>query len=204
MGEETDIDCGGPNCPSCDLGQNCSENSDCGEPQYADFGDCLSNSTHVCETEGTKTRTVTQFDCGPSEGGEGVCMARDELQMMHCELDTQIDGCPASGWFFTESGVSCCSGHGRICQCNREEYREYACQSQTCQYTVTSTRLDDPMNCSSCTHCDVGSNVCQTGMCTDGACGPGAVQCNPSEFCQTNSDCPGGECKGMQGCVCFM
>lgn len=39
-GEETDVDCGGPECAGCELGQSCEENADC-ESEACSGGECV-------------------------------------------------------------------------------------------------------------------------------------------------------------------
>lgn len=84
-GDETDVDCGGPLCPACDVGKTCNNSHDCDSRQ------CVGNkcqekpctevgcsddawcnaSTGKCEScnDNTKNGTETDVDCGGSRCG---------------------------------------------------------------------------------------------------------------------------------------
>jgi hypothetical protein len=62
-GDETGVDCGGPNAPNrCPTGQGCLANSDCNNVL------CDTTTTHKClapsKTDGLKNGTETDIDCG--------------------------------------------------------------------------------------------------------------------------------------------
>ena len=56
---ETDVDCGGPNCPPCDAGQNCNVDDDCLSGVCED-GVCQEPSC----TDGVKNQGESDVDCG--------------------------------------------------------------------------------------------------------------------------------------------
>lgn len=247
-GDETDIDCGGSECPPCEVGQFCSDDNDCAESIYYDFGPCMPNNSNVCDINGTQTRGVTHYSCNQNAEGKKMCTEHNTSELHSCQLDrenlscgddvcgdwsecsnetnicsetgtrartcysricqsgsceqvvtdietedctrntegdackaagndacslyscaqgtckgtarctgtTQSCGCeschrcPPSGWFVAESNVPCCDENGQTCQCDKEEYREYACESHACQFTVTNTRFVSHKDCSTC------------------------------------------------------
>lgn len=60
-GEETDIDCGGPSCPDCGVGFDCSTNSDCTS------GVCTNQTCQASAcSDGVQNGTETDIDCGGS------------------------------------------------------------------------------------------------------------------------------------------
>ena len=67
-GSELDVDCGGPDCPKCGLGQACGMDADCG------VGVCLKNkcvSNKSCKSlfDGDNTLKDGQYSLDPDEGG---------------------------------------------------------------------------------------------------------------------------------------
>ncbi|MBQ1266425.1 MAG: lamin tail domain-containing protein [Proteobacteria bacterium] len=102
--EETDVDCGGPLCPACDVGKTCNNSHDCDSRQ------CVGNkcqekpctevgcsddawcnaSTGKCEScnDNTKNGTETDVDCGGSRCGScekgKTCSTNDDCLSHTC------------------------------------------------------------------------------------------------------------------------
>ena len=78
-GAELDVDCGGPDCPKCGLGQACGGDADCG------VGVCLKNkcvSNKSCKSlfDGDNTLKDGQFSLDPDEGGPNAAF------MAYCDM----------------------------------------------------------------------------------------------------------------------
>jgi hypothetical protein len=90
-GNETDTDCGGPDCPPCALGQHCLVNSDC------QSGYC---SNHFCATptcsDAVKNGRETDVDCGgpdcPKCADGKMCLVNSDCQSGRCMV--MIPGSP--------------------------------------------------------------------------------------------------------------
>ncbi|MBR4984600.1 MAG: hypothetical protein IKY83_02525 [Proteobacteria bacterium] len=61
-GTETDVDCGGSNCPACQDGKACIANTDC-ISNNCDGGTCRQKPIDTC-TNGTQDNGETDVDCG--------------------------------------------------------------------------------------------------------------------------------------------
>lgn len=90
-GEETDVDCGGPDCPACAPGMDCNEAEDCLS------GVCMAGFCQLptC-SDGVQNRDETDIDCGGD-----TCAACEEGQQcllnQDCESNICADGiCRAS------------------------------------------------------------------------------------------------------------
>lgn len=93
---ETDVDCGGPNCPKCEADQNCSIDDDCVSDVCED-GVCQEPD---CE-DGVKNQGESDIDCGdpcpPCELGKD-CVREDDCISGYCDNgvcaerpDTHVD-----------------------------------------------------------------------------------------------------------------
>ena len=87
-GEQTDVDCGGPNCDPCELGAMCEVNDDCQPSQTGEWGDCEFPEA-TCIEEGEETRDVTHFECG----ADGVCEEVNTTESRQCTRDTTDEVC---------------------------------------------------------------------------------------------------------------
>jgi len=112
-GAESDVDCGGPECPACAVGQQCGAGADC-STQVCALGTC---AAAACD-DGVENGAETDVDCGgPACGGcglglgcgqdddcgsgicgPGLCVATSCENFKQDGLETGIDcggGCPA-------------------------------------------------------------------------------------------------------------
>jgi hypothetical protein len=62
-GSETGVDCGGPNCPRCEIGRTCAVNTDCGTSRCGD-GLGSGNTCRSCAEDGV---------CGTDANGGCLC-----------------------------------------------------------------------------------------------------------------------------------
>lgn len=172
-GEQTDVDCGGPNCEPCELGQMCEVNEDCNSNACAQ-GICVEPACN----DGAQTGDQTDVDCGGEHcpgcptgancGVDGDC-ASNQCDDGICVITACEDlDCP--------EGTSCYRG-----QC----YDECA----------TSAHCGDDSRCidGRCAPLSCEGVVCDTGeACYDGLCYP---QCESAEDCEHDTaSCEEGAC----------
>jgi hypothetical protein len=94
-GLETDVDCGGPNCADCGIGQGCIGNNDC------TTGLCVQGvCTQTC-ADGIKNGYETDVDCG-GPACPGCTNGRN------CFVDTDCAGLHCEDIGFAEGGICCC------------------------------------------------------------------------------------------------
>ncbi len=180
-GSETDVDCGGSQCPACAATKGCAKPSDCASGVCQD-GVC---QAPTC-TDGVKNGDETGVDCGGScpkacPDGQG------------CQKNSDCT-----------SGV-CTSG---ICQAptctdgvkNGAE-TDVDCGGSACPPCAATKACAKPSDCASgvCTN-----GICQAPTCTDGVqngdetgvdCGGSCPSpCVDGEGCMHNSDCVSGVC----------
>ncbi|MBK8254060.1 MAG: hypothetical protein IPK82_15520 [Polyangiaceae bacterium] len=111
-GNETDVDCGGPQCPDCVNGKLCSVGGDC-------VSGVCSGNPKVCQvptcSDGTKNGTETGVDCGSScpdcPNGQGCAMNTDCISgycnaQNICAAPTCMDGAKNGA----ETDVDCGGG----------------------------------------------------------------------------------------------
>ena len=85
-GDETDVDCGGPACNGCALGQSCGSADDCAE------GACIGGTCQALPatcTDGMKGETETDVDCGgmacPACADGKGCSVNSDCQSSACK-----------------------------------------------------------------------------------------------------------------------
>ncbi len=208
-GEETDVDCGGPSCTPCNLGQLCALDADCSA------GRCLAGACTLppsC-TNGLKDGTESDIDCGgsclacpPAAActGPNDCASRVCTNGV-CAAPSCTDGVKNGAESDVDCGGSCgtCQVGGRCevpLDCVSGVCMRHLCVAGTCSDGVKNgdeTAIDcGGASCSACaagqgciTGRDCSSEVCIAGTCAVATCSD-AVR-NGSE---TGVDCGGGAC----------
>ena len=188
-GEETDTDCGGPDCDPCDNGSDCSKDRDC-ESGVCQRNQCVPPSCgdRVQNGEETDTdcggsncsgcsagRTCSEdADCRSGVCDGGTCRAPTCSDGVQNGRETDVDcGGPACG--------ACASGAS--CRNDRD------CQSSVCK----TSQQGQPGTCQQASCSDGVKNGQETAVdCGGPQCSP----CQPGEVCQSASDCASGVCKG--------
>jgi hypothetical protein len=102
---ETDVDCGGPDCAVCQVGQSCSTNADC------DSGVC----DGVCQggqcEDGIQNGDETGVDCGgldcPGCGALGGCSVDSDCAGFECSGSTCVANCSDGVLNQNETGIDC-------------------------------------------------------------------------------------------------
>ena len=196
-GLESDVDCGGPDCPACMDGHDCVSNDDCGSQLCVSTHDnirlCTSCSNAVrdpaeadvdCGAVCPRACNDGQWceedlDCVSRDCVEGSCRAADALNFCVDSLlgqhETCIDG---GGIHCSQLGLLC--SDGTACAANRD------CTSGMCHFSSNGTAG----TCSSC------FNAATDGSESDADCGGAECQpCIDGRFCNSGSDC--------QSTLCF-
>ncbi|NRA33237.1 MAG: hypothetical protein HRU17_07840 [Polyangiaceae bacterium] len=177
---ETDIDCGGPNCPVCELGDACEQGSDCVSDVCAD-NLC---ATPTCE-DGVTNQDESDTDCGGAT----------------CDPCDDFDDCLAPGDCL--SGV--CSP-GQYCSAPTCEDGGTSTPDGVLNGNETAIDCGGGSPCLPCVDglaCNSGSD-CASGVCPDGFCSTPNCNDNSQNQDETDEDC-GGACGATcglgQGCA---
>jgi plastocyanin len=135
-GSETDVDCGGPDCAPCALGQGCSTGTDCVT------GICTGNACKAPScTDGIKNGSETDVDCGGGCSadcavGKG-CLIGDDCATGICSENvckgpTCTDGVKNGSETDRDCGGSCSACPvGRVCAVDGD-CTTGKCRSQVC------------------------------------------------------------------------
>lgn len=187
---ETGIDCGGPDCDRCGLGEACSTASDCQQ------GDCLLG---YCQEpgcmDGVKNGLETGKDCGsgcmPCQDGEACVAPTDCLSKSckdeHCATPTCDDGVLNGDEPTRDCGGSICDGCAVGAHCNVDtDCLSSACDTGTHKCVLNCTPNTDD--------CDGDTSVeCETNLLTSARnCGMCGHQC---ELPHASVMCVGGACQ---------
>jgi hypothetical protein len=81
-GEETDVDCGGPRCPACEINRFCKRSSDC-RTNMCDFGLC--------------TRCTNSIQCFSDSNGSCICDAATGSCLSNVEPLKEVTSCAECG-----------------------------------------------------------------------------------------------------------
>jgi hypothetical protein len=200
-GNETDIDCGGPDCGSCLSGRRCEEDSDCASGE-CDGGACTCLPLTACPQGacGVVRHCGGELDCGACE--QGVCYGNQCCMPRECaegECGVFLDGC---GGTMRCGDESCCTP--RSCEHPSLENRCGAFDDR-CGGSVTCGCADDAARCYLGECC--APRTCEaTGACgipmADGCGGTMRCTCGADETCYQNRCCTPGDCSAWQGPGC--
>ncbi len=181
-GEESDVDCGGFLCPSCDDGQGCDDDADCTSGVCdEDAGLCL---PPACD-DGVANGDETDVDCGGScptacDDGEGCEQDLDCLSGI-CDEDTNTcspGACDDGAQNGDETDVDCGGSCPNDCDSGQGCADGDDCISQVCDpdaLTCTPPACDDGVQNGDESDVDCG-----------GACGN---TCESGETCNSGLDC---------------
>ncbi|MFU8803258.1 MAG: hypothetical protein ACNA8W_05575 [Bradymonadaceae bacterium] len=158
----------------------------CGAQREVDCGGCAGAQTchqgsccspRTCEDEGAACGSIDD-GCG----GTVVC----------------TNTCLATGWYDSTGSTYSCCRDGQSCQCRQEEYRQYLCDDNQCDFTVGAVR--ESAVTGTCADCTLYS-ACSIGTCDDGACVLSSHQscgtgCGGGNICDGTGTCARGCCIG--------
>jgi hypothetical protein len=220
-GLETDKDCGGGQCPPCDVGGDCKAGSDCTSGVCNPGGKC---EMPKCN-DGVQNGTETDVDCGqdcPNQCGPGQgCNANPDCTGDNCTgvNGTCVPTCTDKVLNNGESDVDCggnnCNGCGLGKECAGMDGN---CLSNFCDANSKCAQKDpNGSMCASAATCDSGNctdmvccgSPCQ-GMCracnlmgTVGACTNIPAGQDPNSECGAGQACNGnGGCDKLNGQAC--
>src|SRR5919197_4896634 len=93
QGDETGIDCGGPECGPCDIGEGCLVNSDC-DQEEASCVDRVCTALPCNNDRLDDNNGETDIDCGGSEcrpcSGQRTCAVDDDCFSQVCVPETSV------------------------------------------------------------------------------------------------------------------
>jgi hypothetical protein len=182
-GDETSVDCGGAECPTCEVGRSCAHATDCTD------GVCLNNICRASScSDGMRNGQETDIDCG----GAGTCKRCEPGQACasnadcsssrcdgggHCAIPTCADGVKNDGETDTDCGGTCpACADGLLCK-GAVDCRSSVCTNGHC----TAAACGDGVKNGSETGKDCGGPSC-------------AARCPIGQGCQTGADCASGSC----------
>ena len=186
-GEETDVDCGGPECDPCENGGQCEQDSDC-------VSELCDPAARICVaptcTNGELDGEETDVDCGgpdcaPCAGGETCEVGRDCISEV-CDGNTCADATCADG-------------------VQNQGETDVDCGGPNCEPCNAGEGCEVPSDCVT-ELCDPVHGVCEEEHCTNGVadedetdvdCGGSAcAPCDDGEGCNMGTDCASASCSG--------
>jgi hypothetical protein len=212
-GEETAVDCGGPECSACSVGQACQSGEDCQSGVCDDGQVCAAGSC----TDGVENGTETDVDCGgddcdgcPSGSAcsEGTDCASGLCEEGQC-VESRCDDGRKGG---EETDIDCGGGRCSACKpgkdcgadadCTSGVCTEGSCRAGTCDDGVQNGNEAD-VDCggddSTCEPCANQSNCssgdeCASGVCDGGTCKAVTCMDGVANGEETDVDCGGPDC----------
>ena len=190
-GLESDIDCGGIDCPSCSIGKNCTRDQDCStglcwEGQCSGCGDGIQNGQETCVDGGGSMCILQGQLC---EVGEGCSTANDCAHLLTCISNVCVDN---------GEEPPCGQGHAKACPVGKACEASLDCQTKQCISGLCAAKNASslPESCSN-SEFDVNETCVDGGGVCGGwnkLCGVGSVVGD-----NNNADCSsgiahGGEC----------
>lgn len=187
-GNETDVDCGGPECPSCPAPGNCVMGTDC-ISGVCDGGQCVPASCDDGVLNGDETDTDCGGDvCAPCDGGE-TCLEADDCASEICDAGTCAD-------------ASCDDG------VRNQGETDVDCGGAACDPCDDGQGCETGTDCVSLS-CDPVAEVCEAPTCSDGVLngnetgadcgGPDCGGCPTGGGCSGDSDCLSMVCDASAG-----
>lgn len=192
-GAETDVDCGGGACPTCDIGKSCTMDGDC-TSNVCDPNTTKCIAAATCN-DGIKNQDETDVDCGGSKCGTcGIgkaCTQNSDCGTMNCDgmtktcspMATCNDGIKNQD----ESDIDCGGMTCNACPLGDTCVDDGDCMSGSCNTGGTNTCL--PMGVPTCD--DMTKNQDETDVdCGGATCG----KCMIGQNCSQPTDCQSGIC----------
>ncbi len=179
--EETDVDCGGPDCDPCDDGGACMAPTDCASG-ICDEGVCTDASCR----DGVQNGSESDLDCGGDTcagcDDGGACTDGDDCASSSCVNEVCVaPSCDDGVRNADETGIDCggdtCEpcGDGEGCG-DGDDCASGVCTDELCQ----APACDDTVQNGDETDVDCGGDTCEP-------CGPGGT-------CEDAGDCASAGC----------
>ncbi len=206
-GEETDVDCGGPDCPPCETEMlcvldtdclsdicddeqcvECVETADCGDNQTCEDIYCICSDERsdevICTEESAACGAVIDVcgetvECGDCDGGD-ICEDNACVEPPECQSSADCN----------ESDHVCDAGH---CVCQESRTDEAICDDEGAQCGSVHDVCGEIVECSPCDGCqecddsqcvDVDDNCTGCEQCDDGNCIDDDDQCTDPDICE--------------------
>jgi hypothetical protein len=196
-GAESDVDCGGPECPDCADGESCGDGADCASGVCGPADTC---SAPACG-DGALNGTETGVDCGgscPFDCDDGVacrvgadCQSRvcDDVGCgpgleLCCQEPSCSDGVQNGGEPVTDCGNAACEP----CPTGSPCFLNAHCESNAC---LAGTCANPP----SCT------DGVQNGSESSADCGGSCARCPDRRTCNVAADCINNNCDPFGICI---
>ncbi len=201
-GAETDVDCGGGGCNTCDIGKSCTQNADCTSNTCdSNTAKCIAAAT--C-SDAIKNQDETDVDCGGSNcnpcGLGGVCTNNSDCGTMNCDPGTMkcaaVGTCNDNIKNQDETDVDCGGMTCNDCPLGDTCQSDMDCMSGSCNTGGTNTCL--PAGVPTCD--DMTKNQDETDVdCGGATCG----KCMIGQVCSAPTDCLSGICDfvGTKTCI---
>ena len=218
-GEETGLDCGGPDCDPCDDGVECLVAEDCAS------GVCLDDlcAAARCDDD-VANGDETDVDCGGPDCGacdEGeTCDVGEDCESAVCDDDvcvaaSCVDGVQNGAETDVDCGADCAPcepgfGCGGDDDCETGVCEDDVCLEATCDDGVTNgDETDTDCGGDDCDLCPTGEDCGRDGDCISGVCARDVCQAATCDDLVLNGDETGTDCGGPicdlcgvgQGCL---
>jgi hypothetical protein len=200
-GQETDVDCGGPQCKPCALGKLCIDHSDC-EPITSGSCDII-GSAQICVaatcSDNLKNGAETDKDCGGSNAcarcldnkicKQGSDCANKVCDSNLCAAASCTDGQKNGAETALDCGGATCSALGKTCPDDTACLADTDCNSGWCHPT---SKVCKERTC---------FDTLQNGAESDVDCGAicPTKKCELNLKCNVDADCASGTCSECTG-----
>ncbi|WP_437600411.1 hypothetical protein [Sorangium sp. So ce590] len=227
-GEETDVDCGGPTCPQCEIAKACKAEDDCASGSCADGVCCNAACDEDCDACTAELKASGDEDgtCGPSkaeaECGEATCSEGVQTARGTCH-GTKVECVPGEA---TSCETFACDQEANACfaECSEDTQcaKCHVCDDDaaTCALAPAGTPglgCEEKQACDAMGECkaangeectdaaDCGSGSCVDGVCCDTGCDSACQACNVEGSEGTCSNVPlggedGADCSDVNVC----
>jgi hypothetical protein len=216
-GQETDVDCGGPNCGPCAAKSSCSKDGDCRSGR-CDGGTCAAPTCSDGLQNGTETGTDCGGRCTPCSTGtgcrvDGDCQSGVCLQGT-CQSASCNDGVENGAETDTDCGGPTCGGCRAGASCSADgDCQSQICDGGTCQQPTCSDGVENGRETGTdcgglCGACPDGEDCrvdddCQSGVCSNRTCQTPTCSDGVANGRETDVDCGGPKCGGCpDGATC--
>lgn len=208
---ETDIDCGGPNCPPCASGKTCLQGPDCQSGLCCGAGVCVDSSNSNCGACGNVCSggmgcVSGSCQCPPNQTNCGGTCADTLTDANNCGSCAHV--CPSGQICQSGACVATTKGNGQPCVSGTECTSTHCADGVCCDAACTGV-------CQACSAAKTGgiNGICAPvldGTDPNNACADqGAASCGTNGFCQggacafypNGTACTGGLCDGNGSCV---
>lgn len=192
-GTETDVDCGGKECPKCDAKASCSTNKDC----ESNFCNAQKRCAEPSCSDGFRNQDETGVDCGGSCAPASpceldvACGVPEDCRSQFCKDGLCADHCTSGRTEATETDKDCGGPDCGPCADTKACKKASDCVSKNCSNN----------KCVAATCSDNILNQDESDMDCGGACSAEGKACAVSADCNYPEDCATVVCNSMHQCA---